>query len=409
MDSRVFKIGFYVIAAIIVMYFAFSTFPSFFTDDITGQVIDIVSYDEYVTVEGFVLRDEVLLVSNKDFVSISYSVENGDRVGKNSVYAVCSSDSLDSESKREAVRLGRKISELEDSLGKNNRYNIVTTEDNIKNRILKALNGSDGMDFTSMPDLYSEVQIALNRRQMLFDGTSVFESELAEYTRRLRTLSSGSGRDTQLYAPIAGYFYSGFDGYEYLRSSDYVDLTVSDYYRLASKPASEIPANYVGKMQSEPNWKFCALMDSSSATLLSVGKKVNLEFDIDLVGSKKILANVDYISKSEDGKTAVTFSCNTMFGDLFTLRKEKCRMVINTYTGFQVDTAAIRVKDGEQGVYVLSGQRVIFKPVNLLYSTENISIIETKSNSGSRVLMSKDTVVIGGKDLFDGKVVNVSN
>ena len=73
-----------------------------------------------------------------------------------------------------------------------------------------------------------------------------------------------------------------------------------------------------------------------------------------------------------------------------------------------MSSEALRVNDGETGVYVLSGQRVVFKPVEVLYSTEEFSVITSKNKIGSKILKAKDEVVIGGHDLFDGKILNLS-
>ena len=83
-------------------------------------------------------------------------------------------------------------------------------------------------------------------------------------------------------------------------------------------------------------------------------------------------------------------------------------MILQSYSGFKVSSEALRVNNGETGVYVLSGQRIIFKPVEILYSTEDFSVITSKNKTGSKILKTKDEVVIGGHDLFDGKILNLS-
>ena len=76
-----------------------------------------------------------------------------------------------------------------------------------------------------------------------------------------------------------------------------------------------------------------------------------------------------------------------------------------SYKGFKIDSDALRIVDDEYGVYVLSAQRVIFKPVEILYSNDDFLIVDA-AGTGSRALTSKDEVIIGGKDLYNGKIVN---
>ena len=68
---------------------------------------------------------------------------------------------------------------------------------------------------------------------------------------------------------------------------------------------------------------------------------------------------------------------------------------------------ALRVVDGQNGVYVLVGKKVTFKPVDIVYSSDTFSIVKSNAQVTSRILTANDEVVCGGKDMFDGKVLNV--
>ena len=79
-------------------------------------------------------------------------------------------------------------------------------------------------------------------------------------------------------------------------------------------------------------------------------------------------------------------------------------IVLETYTGLQVNSKAVRFVDGEKGVYVLSGSVVHFVPVNIIYSTDSYCICETET-TGVRLKLY-DEVIIKGKNLYDGKVIS---
>ena len=60
-------------------------------------------------------------------------------------------------------------------------------------------------------------------------------------------------------------------------------------------------------------------------------------------------------------------------------------------------------------MFVLVGQRVVFKPVQDLHSFDSgisYSIVTASKTSGTRMLMENDEVLTNGKDMFDGKVVS---
>ena len=147
------------------------------------------------------------------------------------------------------------------------------------------------------------------------------------------------------------------------------------------------------------------LFDTSDASNLTVGGLANIEIDFPESGKELISFYVQDISNSVNDKSAVVFRCETTTGDTVSLRKTDAKLMKRSYNGFKIDSDALRIVDDEYGVYVLSAQRVIFKPVEILYSNDDFLIVDA-AGTGSRALTSKDEVIIGGKDLYNGKIVN---
>ena len=57
------------------------------------------------------------------------------------------------------------------------------------------------------------------------------------------------------------------------------------------------------------------------------------------------------------------------------------------------------------GVFVRSGLTFEFCPIEVLYADESYSIVRWESGK-SGALKLYDEVVIGGKDLYDGKIIS---
>ena len=91
------------------------------------------------------------------------------------------------------------------------------------------------------------------------------------------------------------------------------------------------------------------------------------------------------------------------------LRKEQVRLVFDEITGFRVDNRAIREVDGVQGVYVVSGNLVEFKKVEIAYSDSEYSVCVTpmddNGNPQSGYVELYDEIIIEGTDLYDGKIL----
>ena len=85
---------------------------------------------------------------------------------------------------------------------------------------------------------------------------------------------------------------------------------------------------------------------------------------------------------------------------------ENVEIVEQSYSGYKIPSNAIRFnKENNSGVYVLRGKIISFIEVEILYSQEEYVIVSA-SRTGGRGLKLYDDVVIKGRDVYDGKVIN---
>ena len=75
--------------------------------------------------------------------------------------------------------------------------------------------------------------------------------------------------------------------------------------------------------------------------------------------------------------------------------------------------AARCVVDGEKGVYVRRGNVARFRKLNIVYSDQTYVISATASQDGEPIvddpgnyLKQYDEVILEGKDLYDGKIID---
>ncbi|MBQ3081575.1 MAG: hypothetical protein IJC49_03900 [Clostridia bacterium] len=113
-------------------------------------------------------------------------------------------------------------------------------------------------------------------------------------------------------------------------------------------------------------------------------------------------------TKSEE--VVLIFSTNTLPTNFNFTRMQEVQVIKNTVQGLKIRTTALRDEDGTDGVYVLSSGRVIFKTVNVLCESGGFYVVElpnpkNKSERSSTKLSLHDTVIIGGKNLYVGKVL----
>ena len=91
--------------------------------------------------------------------------------------------------------------------------------------------------------------------------------------------------------------------------------------------------------------------------------------------------------------------------DVSKLRMADVQIITDEYSGYRISNSAIREVDSQKGVYVLRGNMVQFRKINILYSTEDYSIVENVKDDSSYI-RQYDTIITEGVDLYDGKVLS---
>lgn len=406
-DSRILS-RIIVILVIIVtaFYMTVNMFTSFWKDKITTEYLESYVYSDFAEVYGIVLRDESLVIADDDYKNILYKVSDGDRVAKSTVIASCSKAAISSEDNAKLKLLERRIDQIEESTKSTVSLDLPSIEENILLDINELLFAMESRNISDALDYSDSLHVSFNRKNIKLNGTDYYLSALSDYeSQKEDLLASYNTQEHLMLSSYAGYFNTEYDGYEYLAPDDYREFTVNSYNELIAAEPKDIPARYIGKIELSPSWYYYCLADTASVSGLYVGQKLTLEFEFDHIGTKSITFYVSYVSRSVDGKTALRLRSDTISNDIFSLRKSDARIIISNYSGYRVPTDALRVVDGKDGIYVLSARRVVFKPVNILYTTDEFAIVTSGSTVGSRMLAEKDAVIIGGKELYDGKIV----
>ena len=93
-----------------------------------------------------------------------------------------------------------------------------------------------------------------------------------------------------------------------------------------------------------------------------------------------------------------------MVPELLMVRNPSVQIDFTSYTGLRIPAKAKRYEGQQVGDYVLDGDVVRFKTINIIY--ENSEFILCGANSDlERPLEIYDQVIVEGTDLSDGKPV----
>lgn len=367
----------------------------------TDTVYAHSSYKGYDTV-GFVVRNETVI---EDTVNgfLSYEVSDGGRVSKGGTIATVYSNSMAADNRIRIEQLDKRIATLEKIQTYNdlNAADLSSVNDNIHTALSKITECTQGGRVT--PTEYYDILLEnMARRQIITGQATDFNALLSRLKAERDGLKAEVGASGgAVISPDSGYVIYTVDGYEESLSVDNMGSLTAE--ELKNVKPSSVSENAVCKIVSDYEWFIAVTLPFSESLNLKEDSKVTLMTSLPSV--PELTATVKYINKQSVGKEAVAvFACDTMNHELAQIRNIDITVVYERYEGLKVDNRAIRMLDGQKGVYVLLASQVKFVPIEVIWSGENYSIVKREA-SEKKVLRIYDEIIVKGKNLYDGKII----
>ena len=376
------------------------------------ETADEVVEQEKLELKAFLVRDEEY-INQKTTGTVVPLIKDGMRVASGDAVArVCASD-------EDAANVSALL-EAKESLA---RYQEISEQTELNALDMEKLNKtidasftervrtSNSGDFSELSRNIEELENKLASKQILKDGTIDLTAKFNELNSKIQTLESKSINTSDVLAPLSGYYISNLDGYE--NAMDYnkiSDLTVSEAEKLFEKKPGDV-SGQMGKIVGSYKWYLVTVMDSKYSLLMSEGEKMKI--NMPYYGFKNVEVVVEKISTTQNDKVAVAFSCNMMNETYANMRTEDIELVFKEYTGYKINSSAIRREQDEKGkevdvVYILRGDIMNARVIDIIYDAGDYVIVseESKATSGYRPIKRYDEVIVKGRNLSDGKSIS---
>lgn len=376
------------------------------------ETADEVVEQEKLDLKAFLVRDEEY-IDQKSTGTVVPLLKDGMRVASGDAVArVCASD-------EDAANVSALI-EAKESLA---RYQEISEQTELNALDMEKLNKtidasftelvrtSNSGDFSELSQNIEELENKLASKQILKDGTIDLTAKFNELNSKIQTLEAKSINTSDVLAPLSGYYISNLDGYENAMDYDKIsDLTVSEAEKLFEKKPSDV-SGQMGKIVGSYKWYLVTVMDSKYSLLMSEGEKMKI--NMPYYGFKNVEVVVEKISTTQNDKVAVAFSCNMMNETYANMRTEDIELVFKEYTGYKINSSAIRREKDEKGkevdiVYILRGDIMNARVIDIIYDAGDYVIVseESEATNGYRPIKRYDEVIVKGRNLSDGKSIS---
>ncbi|MBP6886741.1 MAG: hypothetical protein KBC20_01585 [Oscillospiraceae bacterium] len=369
-----------------------------------------VSYrvNDVLRVQGIAVRTETP-VESEYAGSVSYVFEDGAKVLKNTSVAYTHSSADTVKRMARAAVLEKEIARLEeaDSAGSQ----VYGVSDLLNRQLGTALISYAAAGSQQLLDGFSDCRddflTLINKKQILTGEAADFSERIdllkSEYDELNTKIQADVGETVQ--CPKTGYFISTMDGYEdRVNRESLMEMSVSGIEELIGGNVT-YRGGAIGKIADSYLWNYAVTMSASDADRFYVGKEVEATFD-GLSESPVTLEVIKIVQDESSKQYAVIFACASFTPELASLRKAGAEVTLAFYGGLRISDSAVRF-DSEQrkGVYVIDRGSLIFKHIDVIYEGPGYKICRWERGVTTSIQLF-DEVVIGGSDLYVGKVID---
>ncbi len=354
----------------------------------------LYTVNENITFKGMFLRDErVINYDNTSGGVINYLYGDGLKVAENSAIAKVYSNGDQIYYRNRLSRLKTVLSDLKraQSPGTTNYVQAESLRSKIKNDYLNVTNMIQQKDYSSVSSKSDDLLYTMNIYNIVTGSEANFKPMINQIKSEINDLK------TKIEDPVdsintnsAGYFVKSVDGYESSVSYDDIDNMSTDELKKLFDIKPKVTDNTVGKILKSYEWKFLGIIKNTNKFLINDGLSIRFN------SSNKVYdVTVDSI-KPIDGtnNSVVILSCNEIDENVLSSRFDNAELIFDEYTGVKVPREAIRFQGKQKGAYVMLGQQITFKKIDVIY--EGDDYVLSKNTSDDSYLLLYDQILLEG-------------
>ena len=395
-----FTVILWILLAAIAAYFGYNVVRSLYAPLMTATVTPYEAGAGYYA-SGFVVREEELLYSQ--YGTTVLNCAEGAHVAANDTVAT-GYRSEDAKTRQTRIdELSGQIEQLQYAWSAvSSVYDQAALDADIAGDLAQLSRYLALRDMNSVSDLSPELKGLILRRTGSDSDSGSLQARISTLQAELETLEAQSAGDTSaILAGKAGTFSAAVDGYESVLTPErLMEMTVAEF---ESVQPDETDANAIGRLVTSATWYYACVVPASELSGVEEGDRATLTFARDYY--QPVTMRVARLGGNEAGSRLLVLSSDRALQNVTLLRQQSAEIVFTSYSGLRVPKSAVRVENGQTGVYILEGTLAKWKPITILHDTGE-SYVVTLDTSSTNNLWPGDELIINAKNLYDGKVVN---
>lgn len=426
MDKQYLKgIGKYVLSALlsaVLIAYLLYHLSGGFSPDLSVTPASEVTVQSSATVTVTLLRNENLIYAPIEG-NVSYLFNDGAKVALNAPVAeVYPTTAGSADIWQRIMEIDHRLRLLEDSNMSDaiKLTNTVSTDKKIRQYLNSLLDDVADGRVSDAADIAESFLVQLNRRRIITHSVNDYYEQIEALKDERALLQAGlSATQTTVTTDKVGYFYSEIDGYETAITSENISsLSYREYLAMVNGTGNGTPSSEskegavntgtpIGKVVSDYIWYAGCEIKTEELHNYETGRYYNVKFPYNNdVTIRMYLYRI--LSEVGSESAVLLFRADVLPQDFRYMRNQTVQIELSAFTGYRVPIGAVRIVNGQSGVFVLRGSIVEFRRIRPLFEYDGYLLVAdsdaTKGEEGSW-LKKNESIIVKGKALYDGKIV----
>ncbi len=395
MNSRALKFVMALIVLFVLIYAGANLYNSAKNDYATEEAVEY-TVNENIYFDGVFIRDETVVTYNGEGV-IDYVNPDGSKLSNSSVIADVYDDESRIIAKDRIEQIEKEISNLEraQNPGTTNYAKPESVKSQIDDKYTLLASYLQNGDLSSARTVQSSLLFNMNVYSVVTQTDTDFESRINELEIRIAQYQEQYAEpQATITTDHTGYFVSVTDGYEGVVSMSEIDnLSPDTVQNIIDGKGAENTENAIGKIYDSYECYIAGIVKQSNKLLKNDTLKVRL-------GNSESVYDVTIynVINTDDENCMLILQCDAIDEFISRERVERVELIFQEYTGLKVPRDAIRFLDVTEtvpdengleteqtveykGVYVMLGQEVTFKKIDVIYEGDNFVISDNVSDT----------------------------
>ncbi|NLP26655.1 MAG: hypothetical protein GX365_04830 [Clostridiales bacterium] len=377
----------------------------------------LASAEDSVSFKGVYIRDEKPLLYSGNG-AVSYSVQDGGKLGKGTTIAEIYASDIEIETKQKIEKLNHELDILKkiDNPGTSDVEKPASLSNLILEKYKSTIYNLETNDIDSLASNKEELLILISTMQMVTGNSDEYRLNIRQNIDEIQSeidslKSSQSAPIDRIISDESSYFVSHIDGYEGELTTDNIDNLTVEYINSIKDNNTGTTEGVLGKTIDGYKWYVVGVINNSNKKYVET-EAVYLKFEST---PQKVRAVIDKIKSTDNlEESIIILSCDKLTYDLVQHRTERVEMIKGEYEGIKVPRKALRFKEIEEivtdgitgeeikkvtnyrGVYVKLGEQILFKKLDVIFEGDNYVI--SNKNKGSEYVVLYDDIIVEGID-----------